>query len=58
MDLLNEYNLRQDKFWTEYPEQMATFVGRSNAAKALGLLDLKKYKYLINCSGYGTYRSL
>ncbi len=41
MDLLNESNLRQDKLWTEYPEQMAAFVGLPNAVKAPRLLDKK-----------------
>lgn len=45
-DLLNESNSSQDKLWTEYPEQMAAFVGLSNAIKAPGSLDVK-YKYLI-----------
>ena len=46
MDLLNESNANQDKLWTEYPEQMAAFVGLSNAVKIPGALDAK-YKYLI-----------
>ena len=45
-DLLDEYRLNQDKLWTEYPEQMAAFVGLSNAVKAPGSLETK-YKYLI-----------
>ena len=46
MDLLNEFSSNHDKLWTEYPEQMAAFMGLSNAVKTPGSLDVK-YKYLI-----------
>ena len=45
-DLLNEWNSSQEKFLTEWPEQMVAFAGLSNAVKAPGSLDIK-YRYLI-----------